>query len=285
MESVRKLMTALPVKSALGCNMTDQEREQWKADQYNSREGDLNQYDGYDCPKCKNKGWIAEVKFAYGYYSEVHRPCSCQKTRQTIRRLNRSGLQNIVKDYTFAKYEATEQWQKAVKSAAMNFCKDKENNTFFIGGQSGAGKTHICTAIAVDYIKQGKEVRYMLWRDEIDRIKAVVNDSEKYDALMKELKETDVLYIDDLFKDGSEDGKYKMPSPADVKRAFEIINYRYINPELVTIISSERTLFELNEIDEAIAGRIAERAKAAGYCLNIRKDVSRNYRMKGMGEI
>lgn len=280
MQPIKKMMPS-QIKLERGSNMTDQEREQWKADLYNSREGDLNQYDGYDCSKCKNKGWIAEVKFAYGYYTEVHRPCECQKIRQTIRRLNRSGLQNIVKDYTFAKYEATEEWQKAIKSAAMKFCKDKDNNTFFIGGQSGAGKTHICTAIAVNYIKQGKEVRYMLWRDEIDRIKAVINESDKYDALMKELKETDVLYIDDLFKDGNG----TMPSPADVKRAFEIINYRYINPELVTIISSERTLLELNEIDEAIAGRIAERAKAAGYCLNIRKDRSRNYRMKGMGEI
>lgn len=284
MQPIKKMMPS-QIKLERGSNMTDQEREQWKADLYNSREGDLNQYDGYDCPLCKNKGWIAEVQFAFGYYTEVHKACKCQKTRQTIRRLNRSGLQNVVREYTFAKYEATEQWQKAIKSAAQAFCKDKENNTFFIGGQSGAGKTHICTAIAVDYIKQGKEVRYMLWRDEIDRIKAVINDPEKYDALMKELKETDVLYIDDLFKDGSEDGKYKAPSPADVKRAFEIINYRYMNPTLVTIISSERTLVELNEIDEAIAGRIAEKAKSAGYCLNLKRDKSRNYRMKGMGEI
>lgn len=284
MQPIGKMMPS-QIKSGLGCNLTDKEREQRNADSYNRKEGDLNQYDGYDCPKCKNKGWIADIQYSFGYWSEVHRPCSCQKIRQTIRRLERSGLKNIVKEYTFDKFEALEPWQQAIKKAAVRFCQDDEHNTFFIGGQSGAGKTHICTAIAVKYIKRGKEVRYMLWRDEIDRIKAVVNDSDKYDALMKELKEADVLYIDDLFKDGQEDGRYKAPSPADVKRAFEIINYRYINPHLVTIISSERTLSELNEIDEAIAGRIAERAKNAGYCLNLKRDKSRNYRMKGMNEI
>ena len=103
---------------------------------------------------------------------------------------------------------------------------------------------------------------------------------------MKELKKTDVLYIDDLFKGGKgEDGKYKPPTAADINAAFEIINYRYNNPELVTIISSERTLVELNDIDEAIAGRIAERSKESGYCINLKPDKKRNWRMKGLMEI
>jgi DNA replication protein DnaC len=191
-----------------------------------------------------------------------------------------------VKDYTFDKYEAEEPWQQTIKATAQRFLQDDRNTWFFIGGQSGAGKTHICTAIAVHYIRNGKEVKYMLWRDEITKVKAVVNDPEQYGELMKALKETDVLYIDDLFKGGKgEDGQYKPPTAADINAAFEIINYRYNNPNLITIISSERTLVELNEIDEAIAGRIAERAKESGYCINLKKDKSRNWRMKGVGEI
>lgn len=61
--------------------------------------------------------------------------------------------------------------------------------------------------------------------------------------------------------------------------------YRGPNPELVTIISSERTIGELSQIDEAIAGRIAERAKAAGYCLSIKRDPARNWRLKGIEEV
>ena len=48
--------------------MTDEEYEQWKADVYNSGIGDLNEKDGYDCPECKNKGFIAEVKDCGMYY-------------------------------------------------------------------------------------------------------------------------------------------------------------------------------------------------------------------------
>lgn len=288
MQNLKELLTTSQIASEHGSKMSQQELEQFKADSYNRTEGRLNQVDGYNCDLCKNKGYIASVYHneQFGYYSELMTPCKCMKVRNAIKRLNRSGLKNVVKDYTFDKYEATEEWQRLIKEKAKTFCKDDDNNCFFIGGQSGAGKTHICTAIAVDYIRNGKEVKYMLWRDEITRLKAVVNDMEQFTPFMKELKQTDVLYIDDLFKSGKgDDGKYKPPTAADINYAFEIINYRYNNPELITIISSERTLVELNDIDEAIAGRIAERSKNQGYCINLKKDSSRNWRMKGLNEI
>jgi len=126
----------------------------------------------------------------------------------------------------------------------------------------------------------------MLWRDEIARIKALVNDAEQYGAMMQEIKNADVLYIDDLFKTGKDDfGKVKQPTPADINAAFEIINFRYNDPRKITIISSERTISDLNEIDEAIAGRIAEKSKADGYCINLGRDAGKNYRMKGMLEL
>jgi hypothetical protein len=100
------------------------------------------------------------------------------------------------------------------------------------------------------------------------------------------LKNADVLYIDDLFKNGKDDfGTVKQPTPADINAAFEIINYRYNNPGKITIISSERTLIEMNAIDEAIAGRIAEKSKAGGYCINLAKDGKKNWRMKGITEL
>jgi len=126
----------------------------------------------------------------------------------------------------------------------------------------------------------------MVWPEEIQSIQAAVNDGERYAALMKGLQEADVLYIDDLFKHGKDEyGNQKLPTPAETRRAFEIINYRYNNPGLLTIISSERTLAELNDIDEALAGRIAEKSKAGGYCISLKKDPSRNWRMKGIQEV
>ena len=266
--------------------MTEQEYEQRKCDRYNAEEGDLHIADGYECALCKNKGFTAEVREVYNHWSETLIPCKCQRARKAIHRLNRSGLQNVVKKYTFDKYEAVEPWQQSCKAAAMRFCKDAEHNWLFIAGQSGSGKTHLCTAATVHFIRKGNDAQYMLWRDDIAKIKAVGTDAVEREALVKPLKETPVLYIDDLFKMGKDrNGNVEPPTPTDVNIAFEIINHRYNNPQLITIISSERTLTELCQIDEAVAGRIAERTKEAGYCLNIKRDPARNWRMRGLEEI
>lgn len=268
--------------------MNQQEYEQWKADNYNASVGNLNEKDDYNCDLCKNKGYVAKVVYSEigGYYTNLLEQCKCNNARNAIRRLNKSGLKNVVRQYTFDKYETPEKWQEYIKTSAVKFCSDEENNWFFIGGQTGCGKSMICTAIAVHYIRNGMDCRYMLWRDDITKIKAIVNDAEQYEKAMNELKEIPVLYIDDMFKTGKgEDGRVKMPTTADINAAFEIINYRYNNPELITIISSERQIAEMYDIDEAIAGRITERTKSFGYCISVKNDRERNWRLKGLEEI
>lgn len=282
------ILQQLPSASAPGCEvLTREQYEQKKADAYNASTGNLNEIDGYNCDICKNKGYVSSVFFCeqFGYYYDGLTACKCMRARNAIRRLNKSGLKDVVKKWTFDKYTTPEPWQETVKGAAMRFCDDADNNWFFIGGQSGAGKSHLCTAIAITYLKRGNDVRYMVWRDEIQKIKACANDEEEYANHMNSLKAATVLYIDDLFKIGGRDGHPQMPTPADINVAFELINHRYINPGLITIISSERTLSELLDIDEATAGRIAERTKVGGYCINLKKDSSRNWRMRGVDEI
>ena len=260
---------------------------QYKCDSFNNTVGDLNEKDGYDCPICKNKGMIAKpAKSDYGYWYELNTYCKCMKVRATINRLNKSGLKNIIKDYTFKSYEATEDWQKSIKEAAMKFAQDEEHTWFFIGGTSGCGKTHICTAIAGYYLKHEKAVKYMLWRDDVVKLKANVTDAEEYSQMIREFKDAEVLYIDDLFKTGkTEEGKPQRPTAADVNIAFEILNYRYNSPKLITIISSECRVTDILDIDEAIGGRIAEMTSAYGYGINIKPDMSKNYRLKGAMEL
>ena len=119
----------------------------------------------------------------------------------------------------------------------------------------------------------------MLWRDEIVKIKEAAKgdeDSNLQDILEK-YKNADVLYIDDLFKTGKDKmNNLVKPSVADINYAFEIINYRYNNPKLLTIISSELSEEELLDVDEAIGGRIYERAKT----FTIAKNRDRNYRIR-----
>ena len=111
----------------------------------------------------------------------------------------------------------------------------------------------------------------MLWRDESARIKALLNEPEGVER-MRDLKTAPVLYIDDLFK-GAE-----RPTQGDLNIAFELLNYRYNDERLYTIISTEKLLDELIAIDEAIGSRIAERSK--GHRVQINRDPTRNWRTR-----
>lgn len=277
MDRLQEILARLKNMGTTSEPMTQKDWEQFKVDDWNKTPGNRNEEDGYDCKICKNKGTIAKlVDLGDGSYTHCFGDCQCVETRNSIMRMKRSGLKDIIKDYTFDKFLDTEPWQKSIKSAAMEYAKNPEG-WFFLGGQSGAGKTHLCTAICREFLLAGKKVRYMLWRDDIVKIKGAVTDSEEYSKMIDQFKTVDVLYIDDLFKTGKTmDNTMQKPTIADINVAFEIINYRYNNPKLLTIISSELSEDELLDIDEAIGGRIYERAKS----ITIGKSRDRNYRIK-----
>lgn len=252
----------------------------------NNEAGNLDKEDGHDCKLCKNRGYSFILEDYSGRPSETYIPCECMKVRSMIKKIRRSGLRNIMMDYTFDKYTTEDGWQKMVKEKALKFLEDGESDWFFIGGQSGCGKTHICTAITAEYLKKNIAAQYMLWKDESTRIKSLVTDAEQYNAAVYELKTVPVLYIDDLFKTGKDNyGAVKRPTAADISLAYEIINYRYINKGLVTIVSSEYMLSDLFEIDEALGGRIAEKTVQNGYGFSFKKDMSKNFRAKGIIEV
>ena len=202
--------------------------------------------DGYDCDKCGNTGTINRQEDGILYSSE----CDCMKIRRSMRRIRNSGMTDMLVRYTFDNYDETNE-TKEVKRLAKQFVTD--DGWFYISGRSGSGKTHICTAICSEIIKGGTEVYYMSWRDESTNLKSNVMDSEYYTARMNKLKTVSVLYIDDFLKAGDSD--------ADIRLAFEILNARYNDRKLRTIISSEREITTLFDRDEALAGRIYERAK------------------------
>lgn len=264
--------------------MTEEERRdhvQSKCDAYNMSKGELNETDGYDCPDCLNKGYISVVREVdrgedVNDYSEAIMKCHCWPVRASIMRLKRSGLENAMQKYTFDKFETPEPWQKHIKETALRFIEES-GSVFFIGGNSGAGKTHICTAITVELMKQGKAAYYMLWQDETVKLKGCVTESAEYQAKMKRLKDIDVLYIDDFLKPV---GNQDKPSVADVRIAYELINHRYNSGNLITVISSERLIGEILNIDEATGGRLVE--YAGEYMLNIKRDRSRNYRLRNI---
>lgn len=258
MEQVKNLIPEIPkINTALSYT----EYLQLKADSYNKTAGNLL---GYDCPICKNKGYIEKIVDD----SEVLAECKCFKIRDTLQRIKDSGLEELLRVCTFRSFECSEKWQQSLKNIAMKFA-EQDKGGFYIGGQSGCGKTHLCTAIVGAMIKKGKSARYFVWREDSTRLKSLVNEKE-YQAAVNEFKQTDVLYIDDLFKQIT-------VTDADIKLAFEIIDYRARN-NLMTVISSELNIDDIIGIDEAIGGRIAQMAK--GNRNFILKDCRKNYRLK-----
>ncbi len=170
-----------------------------------------------------------ELLVGYGYpadYTELHytcalcgdtgyqgiRMCSCMRealVRETIRT---SGIGHLIDRQSFDNFDLT--WYKTnkgeqaytqmqrvlrmAKSYAESFGKDSGNLLFM--GPTGAGKTHLCTAIAQTVIRRGYSVLYDTAQDiisafETDHFKHGYADttplSDKYLAC-------DLLIIDDL---------------------------------------------------------------------------------------
>lgn len=251
--------------------MDKHEEEQYEMLTYNNRQGDLK---GYDCPICKNRGDMLVIQDGVKYYPD----CSCMTIRQSLANMRRSGLGNLLSLYKFSNYKCEHDWQRNAYDKAKEFI-DSNSNMFVMAGNTGSGKTHLCTAMARELLRKGYELKYMLWLDESFKIKQQATNSTEYSTLLNELKEVQVLYIDDFFKG---DNNVK-PSSADIRLAYEIINYRYnksrsnTSKRYITIISTERDIEQLNEIDGAIAGRIIEQTKPNFLIQLIGQD--KNYRI------
>jgi len=241
--------------------LTPEEYEQLRVNTINETPGNLK---GYDCPICKNRGYVAEIRYDTVYCAT----CECFEIRGDLLRAEKSGLSDALENYTLEKYQTPQQWQREAKQTAIDFISSP-HGWFCATGCVGSGKSHLCTAVAGTLLKSGLGVRYMLWRDAATRIKASVTRAEEYEALTRPLKTIKCLYIDDFFKGGI--------NPADINLAFEIINARYNDKGLITIISSEKDLDELCGIDEAIGSRIYERSK--GFYLKFTGN-DKNWRLK-----
>lgn len=244
----------------------------WKIDEFNRTPGDLP---GPDCPKCRNKGYIMVLREDG---SPLSRECSCVTMRRCVRRMEESGLRDVIKNCTFDRFQAGESWQRTVLQSAMDYAKNPEG-WFLICGQSGAGKSHLCTAICRELLLQSQQVVYASWRQEIGEIKAMALDAEGRGEKLSELKNAQVLYIDDLFKTGAGPMGEARPTAADISLAFEILNPRYMSRR-ITIVSTEFLPDELLRFDEALGGRLMEMAK--GHTLVIDRRSDRNYRMRGV---
>lgn len=232
----------------------------------------------YSCALCRDTGWAEQPDRSV-------RPCACQRLAKERRRLERSGLADVIRDKTFDAFEAKEPYQAAMKSTVQAWAEevltpgDRKRPWLFVGGAPGCGKTHLCTAACGRLLDAGVPVRYMLWTEEARQLKGYANDPDAFDELAYPLKTVSVLYIDDLFKVASR--RREAVKDTDVRVAFEIINARY-NRGKPTIISTEWLMDELLVFDEATFSRLRQMAR--GYTAQVASGDNRNYRLATGGQ-
>ena len=195
--------------------------------------------------------------------------------------MRNSGLSEALDTQTFETFVTKTETPQKIKEAAEKYLErlfeDRDSQRrpwFYIGGNPGCGKTHICTAICGEILKKNVGVRYMQWLDVSRKLKASVND-EDFEDEVAEYINVSVLYIDDLLKQ-----KYtETPTftEADIKIAFTILNARYLQNK-PTIISSEWDLVnQLLPADEGVFSRVYERCK--GNRLTIERKMENNFRL------
>lgn len=226
------------------------------------------------CEKCKGTTWIFYTD-DQGY--EIAKPCECRERVIALNLLASSGISEEDSKKGFNGFETfNEPALITAKDTAVNYFQNFKSiegeriNSIMLCGSSGRGKTTLGLAIANNLINSGVGVRYMPYRDVVTALKQQIGSDNKYiyNDHMHKLKNARVLFIDDLLK-----GKI---TDSDINIMYEIINYRYLQRKAV-IISTEKTMEQLLEFDEAIGSRLIEMSK--GYIVTFDNSIP-NYRLR-----
>lgn len=260
--------------------------------------------DSYLCDECKDTGGrmvikkVGEMTTIREYDGtfkaivlkrdqEEWQECECAKLRRMNRIIKSSAITEEFQKMGFNNFDVSQVdlQIKQMKEAALSYYQYFDNlkttrvNSCLFIGQPGCGKTHLLTAISNNLMfKKQIPVLYFPYKEGMSDISA--NSFEKKDAILQQMKNVDVLFIDDLFKPigGKPNVKGWM---AEI--LYEVINHRYLNNKPL-LVSTEIMFQELVDIDEALASRIFE--MASDFTVTVSKNMGNNYRLRKLrGEV
>lgn len=232
----------------------------------------------YSCSKCLDRGRI----YIYDEQEDdiVSVKCECYQTKVSQALARTSGFGFMLETYKFDNFVTNNDFQKEMVRLAKKFCEDEDARWFFLGGQSGVGKTHICTAVANHYIEQGVPTKYICWNSWATNLKKLFNSPDEYYKHLDEALNVKVLFLDDLFKGAT--ARDTQPTEADIKLAFEVINGRYLSTDKITIISSEWFMGDLITFDEGTFSRVFQ--ECGEYQFGIARSKERNFRTQAIAQ-
>jgi DNA replication protein DnaC len=222
--------------------------------QTNSQDGRQRKY---ECEICQDNKVIVE--------GDIYKECSCVELRRHKKAIEQSEFKGLLGKYDFLNYIPKNVMQRIALSAAQKYVEDFEiirkqkNNGMALLGQSGSGKTHLSTCIGKGLLEKRIPVKYMSYIEDIQKLKMAktksFDDPEIYLQEINKYKGALVLIVDELFK--TKEGEHGKISSADITIMLDIYNY-FIATGKPIITNSQRTVNQLREIDEALAGRIVE---------------------------
>ena len=230
----------------------------------------------YNCEHCKDTGdvWVN----AWTMRECTH--CNIKKIEETQRKIAASRITEEFKTKIFKNFdkENIEPDVKEAYNTAVDYVtkykgiKKNRQNSIALLGSSGCGKTHLLMAVSNNLLRQGIEVVYFPWVETIRELSDA--DKEKRADMVHRFQQCEVLFIDDLFK-GRE-----APTAFQFEIIWSILNYRYLNHKAI-MISSERSISDLLDIDIAVGSRISEMTDL--HRAFIQGDIDKvNYRIKGI---
>ena len=226
----------------------------------------------YDCLICEDKGYIFETD-KDGY--EVAIPCKCLAKKQSIEKMERSGLTEAFKQKTINSFVADKEWQKMAKFKVTkyinDFLKEGTNSGLILSGQPGSGKTHLGIGTMLELINNNIGCVYKEYLSMLTNLKQTSMDETDYLRELEKYTNPTVLFLDDFLK-----GE---PTVADRKYIYKVINTRYLKG-MPIIISTEKGIKEILEFDEAVGSRIVEMAQ--NNIITFPRGIENNYRLSNI---
>ena len=216
----------------------------------------------YKCPLCHDSGWKIVIN---DNGREVCRSCECLKQKKAISALKASGIAEAFQDRTLDNYTPKNKVQADALSRSKRFVEifgkyDNMHMNFMLMGQNGAGKTHLSVGIANALIKKNVLVRYVTFQDLLAAFANAKKEKDLY-KLINQYKDAELLVIDDIFRTTIREWNgQKNPLMSHIDAMFQIIEYRYFKKKGI-VVTCEKTVDEIREMDPAITGRLVEFAR------------------------
>jgi DNA replication protein DnaC len=203
---------------------------------------------------------------AWQWRETYSKRCDCVKRQRKDKLMKASDITAEFKRLSFQNF-VTEGKPSVVKDTlecALEYYQEFDEirseraNSIALLGQPGAGKTHLLTAVSNNLLSE-KEVS-VLYFPYVEGFNDLKDDFDKLEAKLDRMKKVDVLFLDDLFKPvnvPTREGRIRKPRATEwqIEQTYAVVNYRYLNHKPI-LVSSELTVGELVDVDEALGTRI-----------------------------